>query len=217
MGHGLCKLDEARRLLGVRLERGLLDDAATAWVKRWSGNALNEPLPLPVDSERQTLLVWAGRNWHIEDVTVGETGTGWLALCMLLHLPVLRHFWRPALRAQRFAWLARALPYVWAIDPQPLKPGTVIAGLGITSWSALPALLQAGRKFDVISAVDGGASPVEAMSWPAVLTQANEQPVFLKERFPMPPEGRVRASWRKNEQGRIVADRIDPTQFSNTA
>ena len=212
MGHGFCKLDEARRLLGVRLERGLLDDVATAWVKRWSGNALSEPLSLPVDSEMQSLLVWAGRNWQIEDVTVGETGTGWLALSMLLHLPALRHFWRPALRAQRFAWLARALPYVWAIDPQPLKPGTVIAGLGITSWSTLPTLLQAGRKFDVTSVLDGHASPVDAVSWPAVLARANEQPLLLKERFPTPPEGRARASWRTTEQGRIVVDKIDLTE-----
>ena len=204
MGHGLLKLSEARQLLTVRLERGLLDEASTAWIKTWC-EGTETALPLPIDSELQTEVAWSGKSWQIVRVAGSEGDLAWLRVLMLLHLPVLRSFWRRALRAQRFAWLSRALPKVWAVDVQPVKPGSVIADLGITAWHDLPKVLQAGRSFEAITLKTGVVHHVDAATWSAILSEAKLGELWLKETFSLDLEGTVNAGWRRNEAGRIVA------------
>ncbi|MDB6138723.1 MAG: uncharacterized protein JWO94_1795 [Verrucomicrobiaceae bacterium] len=204
LGHGLFKLSEAWRLLSVRLDRGMLDADATAWIKHWCGKSWSEPLTLPGDAAHQALIVWAGKAWQVEAVAGEELTMPWFALLMLLHLPALRAFWRRALRTQRFNWMTKALPRVWALDPQPLKPGTVIAGLGLADWAQLPVLMAKGRLFEVITPADGLARPVEEAGWAALLVRAQAQPLLLRERFSLEPEGQVRAFWHHNDAGRIV-------------
>ena len=204
MGHGLHKLSEARRLLTVRLERGLLDEASTAWIKTWCEGS-DTALALPIDSERQTEVAWSGKSWQVVSVAGSDGDLAWLPVLMLLHLPVLRSFWRRALRAQRFAWLSRALPKVWAVDVQPVKPGSVIAGLGITSWQDLPKVLQAGRSFEAITLKTSVVRQVDAATWSAILSEAKPGELWLRETFSLGREGTVKAGWHRNEAGRIVA------------
>jgi len=208
LGHGLLKLNEAWRLLGIRLERGLLDEETTAWVKRWGGS-FSAPLPLPVDSGLQALIVWAGRTWQVDSLVGEDAGAvaPWFAVLMLLHLPALRGFWRRALRTQRFTWMTRALPQVWAVDHQTVRPGSVIAGLNITHWGELPRLIASGRRFETIPVSGGQAQPVDAESWPGILAN-KERPVFLHELSMAEPEGSLRAAWKRNETGRIVLDSL---------
>jgi hypothetical protein len=73
----------------------------------------------------------------------------WHGAVLLLHLPVLRDFWRKELRAARYERLRHVLPKVWAMDPTTLPPGAVIAGLGITNWHDLSKLEAKGRHFEI--------------------------------------------------------------------
>ena len=63
----------------------------------------------------------------------------------LLHLPALRDFWTAELRASHHAHLLQVIPHAWCMDPTPLPPGSVIAGLGITSWDGLERIESARR------------------------------------------------------------------------
>jgi hypothetical protein len=200
----LFKLNAAWKLLGIRLERGLLDEASTAWIKTWCGNHLGSDLPLPVDSEFETELVWSAKVWQVAKVVNGDAEGSWQPVLMLLHLPALRSFWSRALRSQRFTWMTKALPKVWAVDTHTIRPGTVIAGLGITSWTDLPKLMLAGRAFDVFSTQGGKVQVVNAETWPTILAGAEQGPLLVRERFTLPIEGEMRASWQRNEAGCIV-------------
>lgn len=202
MGHGLHQFNEAWKVLAVRLDRGLLDEASTAWVKHWCGAALGQDLPLPIVADATVKVVWSGKTWKVDRLP-GDAA--WISALMLLHLPALRSFWRRALRSQRFAWMTLALPKVWAVDTQPLKPGTVIAGLGLTRWEDLPTVIQKGRMFSVYQPASGTFTPVDAASWPASLASAATDQVLLGEDFGLPVEGELSLSWQRDEAGRIVA------------
>lgn len=153
LGHGLAKVREGWSLLRTRLQRGLLDEANTAWVKEWAGPALDRELRLPFDEPQQALVCWHERRWQVISVLGGvaaaEGGGDWLTALMALRLPILRDFWRHALRSQRYAWMTQVLPSVWPLDARPLRPGAVIAGLSIAKWSDLSRVMAAGRSFQL--------------------------------------------------------------------
>ena len=213
LGHGLYRLSEAWQLLAVRLDRGLLDEATTAWIRQWCGDDLARPLPLPVDSALAAEIIWSGKAWQVAVVAGaqdadGESADVWASALMLLHLPVLRSFWGRALRVQRFSWMAKALPRVWALDSQTLRPGAVVAGLGIPSWQDLPRVMAAGRIFEWLPPAGGRAQPVDAAAWPGTLAELQGQRVRLRERAAVKQEGRLTATWKRDGTGRIVLDQI---------
>jgi len=144
LGHALSRVQAGLQLLPKRLERGLLDTSSTAWVNQWAGTALASPST--AGKALTATIVWQENAW-----LVSEVPPVWHGALLLLHLPVLRDFWRKELRAARYERLRRVLPKVWAMDPTPLPPGAVIAGLGITSWHDLSELEAKGRHFEIKS------------------------------------------------------------------
>jgi len=142
LGHALSRVQAGLQLMPKRLERGLLDASSTAWIYQWAGSALDSP---STTSEALTAtIVWQENAWLVSEVPPVLHGA-----LLLLHLPVLRDFWRKELRAARYEHLRRVLPKVWAMDPTPLPPGAVIAGLGITNWHDLSKLEAKGRHFEI--------------------------------------------------------------------
>ena len=213
LGHGLYRLSEAWQLLAVRLDRGLLDQETAAWIRQWCGDDLAKPLPLPVDSALAAEIIWSGKAWQVvvaagpQDAH-GESVDLWASAFMLLHLPVLRSFWGRALRVQRFGWMAKVLPRVWALDTGVLRPGAVLAGLGIPSWQDLPRVMAAGRTFEWLPPAGGRAQPVDAAAWPGKLAKLKGQRVRLRERAAPQPDGRLTATWKHDGTGRIVLDQV---------
>lgn len=53
----------------------------------------------------------------------------------MLHLPILRPFWQQELRQAHFDSLRGLVAPAWLLDDTPLPHGSIIAGLGITSWA----------------------------------------------------------------------------------
>ena len=175
LGHALSRVQAALQILPKRLERGLLDTSATAWIHQWAGPALQQPV-----AQGETLkatVAWQDHAWQ-----VCELPPEWTGVLLLLHLPVLRDFWRRELREMRYERLRRVLPKVWARDTTPLPPGTVIAGLGIKSWDDLPRLEAKGRRFETL-ALDGQELVIE-------------QP-------PLEPEGKLTLVWNHYPDGRV--------------
>ncbi|TLD68472.1 hypothetical protein FEM03_22475 [Phragmitibacter flavus] len=71
------------------------------------------------------------------DGVLGEGGDGangsiWPAL---LRLPGLRGFWEQQLRGSVLETLLSVTPQAWLVDPTPLPPGSVTAGLDVGSWA----------------------------------------------------------------------------------
>jgi hypothetical protein len=70
----------------------------------------------------------------------------------LLHHPVLEPFWSRELGVETFALLRRWMPRTWILDPRPVPPSAVIAGLtvsgrAVADWKALEGLGQKERRF----------------------------------------------------------------------
>jgi len=175
LGHALTRVQHALQLLPKRLERGLVDASATAWIHQWAGPVLNQPAAN--GDVLKATVAWQDHAW-----LVSELPPEWTGALLLLHLPVLRDFWRRELREMRYERLRRVLPKVWARDTTVLPPGSVIAGLGIKSWDDLPRLEAKGRRFETI-ALHGK---------PLVI----EQPQLV-------PEGTLTLAWSHYPDGRV--------------
>ena len=175
LGHALSRVQAALQLLPKRLERGLLDASSTAWIHQWAGPTLNQPA-MNGDTLKAT-VAWQDHAWQ-----VSELPPEWVGALLLLHLPVLRDFWRRELREMRYERLCRVLPKVWARDPTPLPPGSVIAGLGIKSWEELPRLEAKGRRFETL-ALGGNELVIE-------------QPQLA-------PAGTLTLTWHQGDDGRV--------------
>lgn len=55
----------------------------------------------------------------------------------LLRLPILRSFWEQQLRGNVRETLLQVMPKAWLVDPTPLPPGSVVAGLEVADWHQL--------------------------------------------------------------------------------
>ena len=70
----------------------------------------------------------------------------------LLHHPTLEPFWSHELGQEPFDLLRQWMPRTWILDPRPVPPHAVIAGLtvdarSVSNWKALAGLGQKGRRF----------------------------------------------------------------------
>ncbi len=129
----------AMAMLQTRLRKGRLSATLAAFLTEWMPQeavtpAVTEPFK----------LTWENGRLAAEGALAPVTLPVWHAL---LHLPALRDFWTAELRASHHAHLLHMIPPAWCMDPAPLPPGSVIAGLDITNWDELPRLTDAGRRF----------------------------------------------------------------------
>lgn len=172
--------------LGYEVARWL--DAMTLLQTRWRKQTLATPLQAFLDR-------WLPREpvGALPDVfELGWRG-GWLNAApvlpdprwqALLHLPALRAFWIASLRAAHAQHLQQHVAPAWCMDPAPLPPGSVIAGLGIGAWDELPALLAQGEP---LTEVPVGADRV-------------------LRREPAPETEAFTARYRRREDGKIVLE-----------
>lgn len=157
LGHALTRLRAGLQLLHRQSVKGTLAVAfPVGWLDRWGGAQLEQPLPLPVDSNGGLALSWQDEMWQVIAPLAAEAGQSgftadWLVALLLLQLPALKSFWRQALRSNRFTLLRRVMPQVWPLDLTPLPPGATIGGLGLPSWQDLPRLLARGRRFELVN------------------------------------------------------------------
>lgn len=141
--------------LGYEVARWL--NAMTLLQTRWRKQALAAPL-------QAFLNRWLPREVVGALPEVFELGLcgGWLNAAplpalldprwqALLHLPALRTFWIASLRAAHAQHLQQHVAPAWCLDPAPLPPGSVIAGLGIGSWDELPTLQALGESLTEVT------------------------------------------------------------------
>lgn len=139
-GHECSKWLQAMAVLQNRWRKGRLGPGLAAFLESWMPQtAVQTELPETFEIEfAEGRLRGAG--------VLAPAGTpAWQAL---LHLPALREFWTAELRASHHGHLLKMVPPAWCLDPEPLPPGSVIAGLGLGGWDELSHLEAAGRRFD---------------------------------------------------------------------
>lgn len=185
LGHEVALLQQAARQLWRKLEKGRLEAPLQAWLQPWRPAA---PPPEALPAHFTLLLSAAGSGWQLSGSSLP-----WLrdpVWAALLHLPALRPFWAGALRASHLQHLRQVLPQAWFLDPAPLPPGSVIAGLGVPTWAQ--ALQLPGRSFTLHG--QGPATPeslAAALRTPhALLTQAS--PLFTDPEAPAAEGGEAR-------------------------
>ena len=139
LGYECTRWLNAMTMLQARWRKGRLPEPLTSFLQSWMPQ---EPLPTPVPESFEIRL--ESGQLCAEAALAPIQHPVWQAL---LHLPALRDFWTAELRASHYAHLLQMIPPAWCMDPAPLPPGSVIAGLGISSWAELPRLEASGRSF----------------------------------------------------------------------
>lgn len=165
-------------MLQTRCHKGRLSESLTAFLNEWMPQ---DPI-LPKTPETFEISFAEG-SLRSDGPLSPVSSPLWHAL---LHLPALRDFWTAELRASHYAHLLQIIPQAWCMDPAPLPPGTVIAGLGITGWEELPRLAATGVEFSQISVAENkvvlsAISAIDA-SWRARYTRRDGQ-IVLQDAF----------------------------------
>jgi hypothetical protein len=178
LGHEIGLLASALQTLKARLQKGRFSPELTAFLQsRWPNQLADFP------SGGFGLVLREGPlGWRL--VSGSPLWLNDPAFAALLHLPALRPTWAADMRASHLEHLRQIMPHAWFLDPTPLPPGSVIAGLGIPSWQHLPSLHGHGRVFEIHS-----SAPIIHLSdsvgkgeWQSAIQQALETSAILRER-----------------------------------
>jgi hypothetical protein len=177
LGHEIGLWAAAHQSLKARLEKGRFSPELTAFLQsRWPNQLAD------LHSGDFALLLREGTHgWQLI-----RGSPIWLndpAFAALLHLPALRPSWAADMRASHLEHLRQVIPHAWFLDPTPVPPGSVIAGLGIPSWQHLPSLHGQGRAFEIHSSattIDLSDS-VGKDEWLSAIQQTLETSAILRE------------------------------------
>jgi hypothetical protein len=204
LGHALSRLQMSISTLNRRTQKGSLSAQAEALLA-----AANNSKPT---KELFILIGWRGQRWDIlaynaaafeADASPPVLDAAMLLSCAILHLPSLRIALRKELRSARFARLRTALPLVWWRTDETIPPGATVAGLGISSWSALPQLLAKGRNYECVGLnAEGEETYRETISGKSDLSLAG-MVTLIHETTGQPPfDGLLKAHYSADGNGR---------------
>src|SRR6202165_5152461 len=103
---------------------------------------------------KQELMLYAARHKRVMMTPPPKAFLEEKLVYALLHNNVMHDLWRQELGAQTFERLLVLFPETWVLDPRPLPPQAVLAGLlvdgrEVRSWQALYALSKSERQFVV--------------------------------------------------------------------
>ncbi|MEO9169642.1 MAG: hypothetical protein ABI282_00450 [Candidatus Baltobacteraceae bacterium] len=103
---------------------------------------------------KQELMFYAARHNRVKMTPPPKASLEEKLLFALFHHPALRDLLRAELGAEAFARLSPAFPKTWILDPRPLPPQAVIAGLDIqgrpvSDWYQLVELGKSERDYVV--------------------------------------------------------------------
>lgn len=131
LGYECTRWVTAMAALQAKVKKGRLPTDVLTFLQGWMPQA-------PVSTERPEAFDLVSGHLGLHSAELREIGNpAWQAL---LHLPALRDFWTAELRAAHYTHLLKCVPKAWCMDPAPLPPGAVIAGLGIGQWEDLDTL-----------------------------------------------------------------------------
>lgn len=168
----------AMGMLQARWRKGRFSETLTTFLADWMPQ---ETVSSELPESFEIALMDGGLT--ASEPFIPVTQPAWQAL---LHLPALHDFWTAELRASHYLHLLQMIPQAWCMDPTPLPPGTVIAGLGITRWAELPRLTESGRQFSERPVGENKVVLVAASaitgSWRARYTQRDGQ-IVLQDAF----------------------------------
>lgn len=194
LGHEVILWQSAAAQLLAWRDKGRFDERLTAFLRRWHPRAKPSK---GASGGRFTLLLQE----HPGGWWLTQSSLGWLndpAWASLLHLPALRPAWSSLLRASHLEHLRRMIPQAWFLDSAPLPPGSVIAGLGIPRWTALPGL---GGSFLLHHARQALTAQLPAREWLAALEQALAAGEEILVTQPPSNDGQILARYTQDEDG----------------
>ena len=203
LGHHLSQLDVAVRQLRRRSGKGRLPSPLAAFIDAWL-----PPIDLqhPAHPERIEVLLRESRG-RIRIETTSFPGLS-RAAWAIVRLPALRRWLESGLRRAHLEKVIAMSPEAWVMDPSPVPPGAVLAGLDWPSWEMFPRVRGTGRAFEIVSpeqrdGLDDGVGPDE---WAASVAGALERGhSVLLERHPA--DAWWLGEWTAAD-GRIELDRL---------
>lgn len=149
LGYQVSRWLQAMSALGNRHAKQRLPSPLLEFLDHWMPGPINESFGATGSLGNEPFCLKLGRSAdgrpsQLIDGPPPVTDAKWWAL---LHLPALRDFWTAELRASHYAHLLEIVPKAWCMDPAPLPPGSVIAGLNLPDWRHLPDFCIEGATF----------------------------------------------------------------------
>lgn len=101
---------------------------------------------------KQELMLYAARHNRVKITPPPKAQLEEKLAFALFHHPLLAKLWKAELGEEVFAHLKQLFPETWIVDPQPLPPQAVIAGLEtngtpVSDWMQLAELTKSERDF----------------------------------------------------------------------
>ncbi|MES2594054.1 MAG: hypothetical protein V4662_01905 [Verrucomicrobiota bacterium] len=118
----------------------------------------------------------------------------------MLHLPALHSLWITEIRGSHLDHLRQILSRAWFMDPSPLPPGSVIAGLDIPGWPNLSRYHDQGRAWSIHGTETVLDDSISEAAWQSAVEQAlqNGRTLLVEE----PRSGStLLARYKKGEKG----------------
>lgn len=184
----------AQRWLG-RLDKGRFEPALLAFLQHW------KPATLPQKSGAALF-----------NVVLRESHAGWKIIASslpwvndpawpaLLHLPALQGFWSAEIRGSHLDHLRQITSRAWFMDPAPLPPGSVIAGLDIAAWPNLMRLKGQGRQWTLHGTPTVLNDSLPDAEWQSAISQAVDSGNTLLVEQPQ-GSATLLARYQQNEDG----------------
>lgn len=159
----------AQRWLG-RLDKGRFEPALLAFLQHW------KPASLPQNSAAAPFNLVLRENqagWKIIASSLPWVNDpAWSAL---LHLPALQGFWTAEIRGSHLDHLRQITTRAWFMDPAPLPPGCVIAGLDIAAWPNMMRIKGQGGQWALHGTPTVLNDSLSDAEWQSAISQAAER------------------------------------------
>ncbi|GEP45570.1 hypothetical protein [Brevifollis gellanilyticus] len=143
LGHELTLWQAAAQRWRTRLEKARFEPTLLTFLQHWQPKVTPDEVTPDVfnvilrgNDESGWKVIASSLKW-VND-------PAWSAL---LNLPALSHYWITDIRGSHLDHLRQIVSRAWFMDPSPLPPGSVIAGLDIPGWPNLLRLKGRGRQW----------------------------------------------------------------------
>lgn len=169
LGHEFTLWQTAAQRWLTKLEKERFEPGLMPFLQHW------RPQTAPKDGEGSFFSIVLRET--AQGLKIIASSLAWVndpAWSALLHLPALQSFWTAEVRGSHLDHLRQIISRAWFMDPSPLPPGSVIAGLDIPAWPNLLRLKGQGRQWVIHDTPVMLNDSLPDEDWAAAITQAME-------------------------------------------
>lgn len=168
LGHELTLWQAAAQRWRTRLEKARFEPSLLSFLQHWQPKFT--PDQVTPDVFNVILRGSDESGWKVIASSLKWVNDpAWSAL---LNLPALSHYWITDIRGSHLDHLRQIISRAWFMDPSPLPPGSVIAGLDIPAWPNLQRYHGQGRAWSLHGTETVLNDSISEATWKTAVEQA---------------------------------------------